>query len=71
MKENFLRVVLAGLFALSVGTAGAVFAQGPLTVPVKCPSCSQDLACPGSPCNCKYNTLGNPPGYVCVPPAPP
>lgn len=56
MRKDFLRVVLAGLFTLSVGAAGAVFAAVRSVQPLAtCPSCSIDLGCPGSTCNCKYD----------------
>jgi hypothetical protein len=63
MKKHVLRLVLVGLFALSVGVAGAVFAEvasaGPL---LPCPHCNTlDLSCVGSPCTCNWDGYG----YIC------
>lgn len=75
MKKNFLQLVLAGLFALSIGTAAAVFAEaaGPV-VPLGCPACDAQMGCAGSTCKCVYSWVirggGLEPAdrYVCVPP---
>lgn len=68
MKKSFLQLVFAGLFALSVGTAGAVLAETTLVVPrplAPCPTCRTiDLSCPGSTCGCNYNTGSM--SYVCT-----
>lgn len=67
MKENALRLILSGLFALSVGAAGATFAEVASATPAPlagCPTCNQvDLTCLGSTCTCVYNGPGQP--YVC------
>lgn len=58
MKKNFLRMVLAVLFALSVGVAGGVFAEVALANPAPlaaCPSCGGDGICAGSTCNCVFD----------------
>lgn len=68
MNRYFLRLVLAGLFALSVGVVAAVFAVGSSAAfgQTRCPSqCNFDSGCPGSDCNCFPNMQGE---YVCVPP---
>lgn len=61
MKKNFLQLVLAGLFALSAGTVGAVLLAVALAPPAFAASCvvcqTQDVSCPGSPtCNCLWNS---------------
>lgn len=69
MKKDFLRLVLASLFALSVGTAGAVFAEVAWAEPAPlatCPACGVGLTCAGSRCNCTFNA--NTGGYYCAPP---
>jgi hypothetical protein len=73
MIKNYLQLVLGGLFALSVGTAAAVFADaaGPVDS-LSCPACSDDFGCPGSTCKCKYSWVRvgglEPAGrYVCLP----
>ena len=68
MKKQIPRLVLAGLLALSLSTASAVFAQvtrSGVLPPAACPSCSLDLGCPGSTCTCEYNNNG---GHYCKPP---
>jgi hypothetical protein len=53
MEKHVRRLVLIGLFAVSVGVAGAVFAKvvraGPL---LPCPHCDAELGCTGSTCVC-------------------
>lgn len=67
MKKNFLRPVLAGLFAISIGTVGVAFAQvasagpGPLW---SCPAtCVFSNGCPGVPCTCTLDQGNN--SYYC------
>ena len=70
MKKGFLEVLLVGLAALSLGTAGALFAEavparpGPLLV---CSgSCSLTVNC-SSPCVCQVDSyLEN---YYCALPS--
>ena len=57
MKEHFLQLVLAGLFALSAGTVGAVLvvvALAPPAFAAACPSCDGDNGCVGSTCSCQF-----------------
>jgi len=66
MKKGFLQLVLSGLLALSVATAGLIIAEVSLghASAQACPACNtRQLNCPGSPCLCQWN--GGP--YVCVP----
>lgn len=59
MRKSFLGLVLGGLFALSVGTAGTVFTALILAQPAfgaVCPDCELiDVSCPGSPCTCQWD----------------
>lgn len=68
MKRNLLGRILFSLFALSIATAGFVFAGVAAPVPIPQVSCSNcdnvQLNCPGSPCNCQYSQSGN--HYVCI-----
>lgn len=68
MNRYFLRLVLIGLFALSAGAAGAVFAVASSAAPLTLcpPKCNYDTGCPGSPCNCEFNPMAN--NYTCIPP---
>jgi hypothetical protein len=70
MKRNVSRLLLLGLFVLSVAAAGAVFADAAIPTPLAaCPQCNTlDLTCVGSPCDCKYD---GPPStkYYCAPPS--
>jgi len=72
MKKGLLQLVLAGLFALSVGVAGAVIAETASAAPrplAPCPDCNMSqLNCPGSTCTCAYNTTQN--KYLCSKPSP-
>ena len=66
MKKNFQRLLVASLFALSAGVAGGAFASAGAAPLARCPSCNtQDLSCPGSPCECKFSWPSN---YYCAPP---
>ena len=61
MKRKIQRVVLVGLFAVSVGTAGAVFTA--LTFPqpafAACgDTCDVSNGCPGTPCSCNHDYDG-------------
>lgn len=58
MKKHFMRIVLVGLFAISIGAAGAVFTALTLAEPaygISCPSCDGSNGCVGSTCNCNYD----------------
>lgn len=67
MKKSFLQFVFVGVYAISIGTAGAVLAVTNFAVarPLgTCPACRTiDLSCPGSTCGCNYNTGSQ--SYVC------
>jgi hypothetical protein len=58
MRKDFLKLVLVGLFAVSIGTVGVVFAGvawGGPALP-KCPACNKlDLTCVGSTCSCQWD----------------
>jgi hypothetical protein len=57
MKKHFLQLVLAGLFALSAGTIGTVFAVVALAPPAfgaVCPGCDANNGCIGSTCTCLF-----------------
>lgn len=59
MKKSFRRMVVVGLFALSVGAAGAVLTALAVAEPAyaggSCPyACTNSLSCPGSNCQCIY-----------------
>lgn len=59
MKKDFRRAVLIGLFTLSVGVAGAVFAEVASATPLLgCNSfntCNVSVGCPGQPCECRWS----------------
>jgi hypothetical protein len=71
MKKNFQRLALAGLFALSVGAAGATFTALAFAPPAyafaKCPTCDGSNGCVGSTCDCIF--LGGH-SFSCAPAAP-
>jgi hypothetical protein len=68
MKKRFLRLILAGLFVLSVGVAGAGLAELASAAPgrvVACPPCQVGPGtCNGSSCDCLWSYSG----YHCTPP---
>lgn len=72
MKTLHLRLVLACLFALSIGAAGAMFTSLILAQPAfaaSCPNCELiDVACPGSPCNCVWDSFTSQYETKCQPP---
>lgn len=59
MKKSFLRLVLVGLFALSLGTAGTIFAEvasaGPQTPNCGTVNCDGNKGCIGSTCDCIFD----------------
>lgn len=63
MKKYSQRLVLLGLFALSIGAAGAVLAQAALAGPVGPPPLCSSVSCDanngclgtGDACNCQFN----------------
>jgi hypothetical protein len=66
MKRRFQSMVLSGLLAVSLGTAGALFLVTQAQAgSASCPSCDNNMGCAGSTCTCKYNTNNS--SYVCVP----
>lgn len=69
MKTYLMRIAVAGLFAVSLSVAGTIFAEGTWAFPPKCPDCTQvTLECPGSPCNCTFDSSTQ--SYYCKPPLP-
>lgn len=70
MKKQFLKLAFAGLFALSLGTAGGIFAEvataGPLIVHCTYKVCQVSIGCPGTPCQCEYSNQYF--EYECMPP---
>lgn len=57
MKKHSLQLVLAGFFALSAGTVGAVLAMVALAPPAfaaACPTCDGNTGCVGSTCRCRF-----------------
>jgi hypothetical protein len=67
MKKHFLRVVLAGVFTLSIGVAGALFTVASVGARplLSCGGCSGDRACMGTPCTCQFDGGSS---FHCVPP---
>ena len=63
MKLNVLRLVLSGLFGLSIVTAGATFLEVATVQAAPCPQCGTGLDCAGSTCTCQF--VGTD-GYKCV-----
>jgi hypothetical protein len=59
MKKYFPRLVLVSLLELSLGAAGAVFAEAsmvePLTPGCDTVSCSGSTGCIGSTCTCHFD----------------
>ena len=69
MKKRFLQLVFAGLFTLSVATAGTglVFVWSQPAFAASCPGCGANGECLGSTCHCVFDG-GT--AFHCDPPLP-
>ncbi|HVA64847.1 MAG TPA: hypothetical protein VNF74_14065 [Terriglobales bacterium] len=71
MKEITLRLILAGLFAVSIGAAGATLVEVASAAPAtpSCPkTCNEPEGnCPGTTCTCQF--INN--AHTCATPLPP